>query len=222
MFRRISLQWQNLGTDPDERRENAIAIAKTFAREFPADRRSPRLLAEAESLCDNHPEEKAPLIAEAMALSKEDSISQRLQDDKNRLELLGKQVDLSFESTKGQIVDLSKEKGNVVAVVFWSAESAPSLIWLRYFCQYASGVSSLKVMGISLDTNRADLNAAMQALHINWPVNYDGKGWQNAIARKYGINALPTLWLIDREGRLASLNARDNYVLKINELLLKK
>jgi hypothetical protein len=64
--------------------------------------------------------------------------------------------------------------------------------------------------------------AAMEALQISWPVDYDGKGWQNTIARKFGVNTLPTLWLIDREGRLVSLNARDNYELKINGLLLRK
>jgi hypothetical protein len=222
MFRRISLQWQNLGNNPDQRRENAIATARTFAAAFPSDRRSPRLLAEAESLCDNHPEEKAKLIAEALALSKEEALTQRLQDDQKRLDLLGKPVDLSFISTDGQRVDLSKNRGSVTAVVFWSAESAPSLIWLRYFCQYASEIPALKIIGISLDSNRTDLMAAMQALRITWPVAYDGKGWQNGIARKFGINALPTLWLIDREGRLAALNARDNYELKINGLLLKK
>jgi hypothetical protein len=222
MFRRISLQWQNLGNNPDQRRENAIATARTFASAFPADRRSPRLLAEAESLCDNHPEEKAKLIAAALALSKEEALTQRLQDDQKRLDLLGKTVDISFTSTDGKQVDLAQDRGSVTAVVFWSAESAPSLIWLRYFCQYASGIPALKVIGISLDTNRADLMAAMQALRITWPVAYDGKGWQNEIARKFGINALPTLWLIDRDGRLAALNARDNYELKINGLLLKK
>jgi hypothetical protein len=222
MFRRISLQWQNLGNNPDQRRENAIATARTFAAAYPADRRAPRLLAEAESLCDNHPEEKSKLIEEAQKLSKEESLNQRLEDDKKRLDLLGKKVDLSFIATDGRQVDLTQTRGSVTAVVFWSAESAPSLIWLRYFCQYASGVPALKVVGISLDTNRADLTAAMQALRISWPVAYDGKGWQNEIARKFGINALPTLWLIDREGRLAALNARDNYELKVNELLLKK
>lgn len=222
MFRRISLQWQNLGSDPDQRRENAIAMARTFAMEFPQDRRSPRLLAEAESLCDNHPEEKAPLIEEALLLSKDEILTQRLQDDKKRLSLLGKQIDLSFLSINGKPFDLSKEKGNVVAVIFWSAESAPSLIWLQYFCKYALNIPSLKIVGISLDTNRSDLSAAMEALQITWPVAYDGKGWGNSIARQFGINTLPTLWLIDRKGRLATLNARDNYQLKINELLIKK
>ncbi|MCX6959793.1 MAG: thioredoxin-like domain-containing protein [Verrucomicrobia bacterium] len=222
MFRRISLQWQNLGNTPDQRRENAIASANSFAQAFPEDRRSPRLLAEAASLCDNHPEQKSPLIERAMALSKDDGLTQRLQDDRKRLDQLGKPVDLAFRTSDGRSFDLSKELGHVVAVVFWSAESAPSLVWMSHFARYATEVPSLEVVSVSLDKDANNLYAAMRALKINWPVAFDGKGWHNAIARKFGINALPTLWLIDRQGCLRFLNARDNYELRINELLLHK
>ena len=222
MFRRISLQWQNLGNTPDQRRENAIASANSFAQAFPEDRRSPRLLAEAASLCDNHPEQKSPLIERAMALSKDDGLTQRLQDDRKRLDQLGKPVDLAFRTSDGRSFDLNKELGHVVAVVFWSAESAPSLVWMSHFARYAAEVPALEVVSVSLDKDANNLNAAMKALKITWPVAFDGKGWQNAIARKFGINALPTLWLIDRQGCLRFLNARDNYELRINELLLHK
>jgi len=222
MFRRISLQWQNLGNTPDTRRENAIASARIFAQSFPEDRRAPRLLAEAASLCDNHPEQKSPLIEQAMALAKgkDESLTQRLQDDRKRLDQLGKPVDLSFRTSTGQSFDLSKERGHVVAVVFWSAESAPSLVWMSHFARYAAEVPALKVVTVSLDKDVADLNAAMRSLGITWPVAFDGKGWQNSIARKFGINALPTLWLIDKQRFLRFLNARDNYDLRIKELLL--
>lgn len=224
MFRRISLQWQNLGNTPDQRRENAIASARTFAQSFQQDRRAPRLLAEAASLCDNHPEQKSPLIEQAMALAmgKDESLTQRLQDDRRRLDQLDKPVDLAFRDSDGNSFDLAKERGHVVAVVFWSAESAPSLVWMSHFARYASEVPALKVVTVSLDKDAADLNAAMRSLGITWPVAFDGKGWQNTIARKFGINALPTLWLIDKQGRLRFLNARDNYELKIKELLLHK
>ncbi len=221
MFRRISLQWQNLGSDPDQRRERAVTSAKVFAAEFPQDRRSARLLAEAASLCDNHPEEKRPLVEQALLLSKDESLTQHLQDDIKRLDQLGHPVALTFTATDGRIVDLSKYRGKVVALLFWAAESAPSLVWLKDFSTYASGVADLKVIGISLDQDQTDLDSAMKAMQITWPVAFDGKGWKNSIARQFGINVLPTLWLIDKEGCLQSLNARDNYQFAINELLLR-
>jgi hypothetical protein len=219
MFRRISLQWQNLGSDPDQRREKAVTSAREFSSEFPQDRRAARLLAEAATLCDNHPEEKRPLVEKALSISQDEALTQRLKDDIKRLDQLGNTVNLSFQSLDGQNIDLSSYRGEVVALVFWAAESVPSLLWMKDFTTYASGVPGLQVVGISLDQDRADLDAAIKTLKITWPTGFDGKGWKNSVARQLGINALPTLWLIDKQGRLQYLNARDNYQFTINELL---
>lgn len=221
-FRRISLQWQNLGDTPDLRRENAVASAEKFALEFPGDRRAPRLLAEAESLCDNHPEEKARLVDQALALSHDEPMTKRLLDDRRRLDLLGKALDLSFTGIDGRNVNLAACRGKVTALVFWSAESAPSLVWMNYFRKFADGIPGLAVVTVSLDTDENDLRAAMNSLGIGaWPVAFDGKGWKNTIARRFGINVLPTLWLLDKQGRLQALNARENYENRIRELLLR-
>ena len=221
MFRRISLQWQDLGDTADQRRENAVANARSFAAAFPKDRRAPRLLAEAAALCNAHPELKSRLLEEAIPLCSEETLLERLRDDRKQLDLLGKPVDLAFTATDGTKVDLGKQRGRVTAVIFWSSESAPSLVWLGYFAKFAAEVPGLEVVTVSLDRNQADLTAAMRSLGIAWPTAFDGKGWQNSIAREFGINTIPTLWLIDKKGRLAFLNARDTYELKIRELLLK-
>lgn len=222
MFRRITLHWQDLGDTPDTRRENARSLALNFAQAYPQDRRSARLLAEASDLSNQHPAEKRKLLDLALSLCAEESLLQRLRDDRMQLEQLGKPVDLAFTATDGTKVDLAAGRGSVTAVVFWSAESAPSLVWMGYFAKYAESVPSLRVVTVSLDRNRADLDAAMNSMNLHWPTAFDGGGWQNALARKFGINTLPTLWLIDRKGNLACLNARENYQLKINELLLYK
>jgi len=221
MFRRISLQWQDLGTTPDVRRENAVANARTFAATFPKDRRSPRLLAEAASLCNTHPQIKRMLLEEASALNQDDAISQRLADERKQLDQLDKPVDLSFIAVDGTKVDLANEHGQVTALVFWSAESGPSLVWMKYFAKFAVEQPGLRVVTVSLDRNKADLIAAMHSLNITWPTAFDGKGWENGIARRFGINTLPTLWLINRKGTLSYLNARDSYEHRIRELLLQ-
>lgn len=221
MFRRITLEWQDLGDTPDTRRGNARALAMQFSQAYPQDRRSARLLAEAADLSNYHPGEKKKLIELALSLCTEESLLQRLKDDQLQLQQLSRPVDLRFTATDGTKVDLTEERGRVTAVVFWSAESAPSLVWMGYFAKFAVGVPGLRVVTVSLDRNRADLDAAMRSLHLLWPTAFDGQGWQNAIARKFGINTLPTLWLIDRKGNLAFLNARDTYQHGIEELFRK-
>ena len=36
----------------------------------------------------------------------------------------------------------------------------------------------------------------------------DGHGWSGEAVRALGVNALPTVWVLDRDGNLLSLNAR--------------
>ena len=37
----------------------------------------------------------------------------------------------------------------------------------------------------------------------------DGHAWEGELVRSLGINTLPTVWVLDRKGRLLTLNARD-------------
>jgi hypothetical protein len=222
MFRRITLQWQDLGDTPDLRRQNSRNLALQFSGAFPDDRRAARLLTEAAALSNARPAEKSELLAKASSLCRDEGLGQRVRDDMLQIDQLGKPVDIDFTSIDGTKVDLASQRGRVTAVVFWAAESAPSVVWMKYFAKFADGVPALRVVTVSLDRNREDLDAAMHSLRLTWPTAFDGKGWQNAVARKYGINTLPTLWLLDKQGRLSQLNSRDCYELKVNELLLKK
>jgi len=53
-----------------------------------------------------------------------------------------------------------------------------------------------------------------------WPQLFDATkpGW-NALATGYGINAIPTMFLIDRKGVLRSVTARENLEDMIPKLL---
>ena len=54
---------------------------------------------------------------------------------------------------------------------------------------------------------------------MTWPVACDGKGWESPLVRGLGINALPTVWLLDAHGRLRSLNALESAVAQARQLL---
>ena len=45
----------------------------------------------------------------------------------------------------------------------------------------------------------------------SWPTNFEGTGWQSAIARPMGINSLPTVFILDKAGILRAINAQENY-----------
>ena len=64
------------------------------------------------------------------------------------------------------------------------------------------------VIGISLDNDETQLRDFLKKNEIPWRQVYSGKGWESPVARQYGIYAIPNMWLIDKEGKLISNNAR--------------
>ena len=62
-------------------------------------------------------------------------------------------------------------------------------------------------------------NSRFRELHADWPTHFDGLGCTWAFPRSLGINALPTVWMIDKKGILRSINARANYETWIRQLL---
>lgn len=74
-------------------------------------------------------------------------------------------------------------------------------------------------MGISLDENRDDVVRFLAARLVPWPQFFDGQGCKNRFGRELGIQSLPTLWLVDRQGLLRDLNARSALEDKVRRLL---
>jgi len=89
----------------------------------------------------------------------------------------------------------------------WSPPSMAKLDWVRELGARFPA-RDVKMLGISLDENQAALAANLAAHKITWPVFFDGKGWESPLVRSLGINALPTLWIVDQKGNLRALNAR--------------
>lgn len=65
-----------------------------------------------------------------------------------------------------------------------------------------------EVIGVSLDKNEAELRDFTQKHNIPWIQVYDGKGWKTELAQFFGINSLPSQWLIDRDGNILSVGTR--------------
>lgn len=220
-FQRVCLYLQSQRESTDRMREAMILAARNYLAKYPGDRRGPRLLVEVASICDESPVEKRRLLEQALILTREDELKNRITDDLKRLEALGKPLAMKLPAIKGGEIDLEKLKGNVVVVIFWSAESPHSLLWMREFRRSWENLpkAGLKVVTISLDTDRAALEEKLAAVQANWPTHFDGRGWEGPFVRSLGINALPTVWVVDKKGVLRTINARNNYETIIRQLL---
>jgi len=220
-FARASLSMQKQKDNSERVRESIIWSARNFTAKYPGDRRGPRLLVEAATVCDEVPNQKRDLLEEALRVTDEEPLKRRIADDLRRLDLLGKPLELKMTALGGGEIDLFKLRGNVVVLIFWSVDSPHSLLWLRDFRSSWETLprDRIRVVTVSLDENQRTLDSRLRELRADWPTHFDGMGWHSPIARSLGINALPAVWILDKKGILRSINARSSYEAWIHQLL---
>ena len=231
-FQRITITMQTVNIAASARpgetamaRNTILESAQNFAGNFPDDRRAARLLAEAATLLDAQPARKRKVLDQAAKLARDDGTRRRIEDDLKRVDLLGKEADVSFPTVQGRDFSLAAQKGRVVALVFWAGWSPPSVAWLAEFAKFSRSLPQgvLSVATVSLDTKEANCTKTLEALALSfWPTAYSGSGWDDPLARRLGINALPTVFVFDKAGRLRSLNARRDYEPLIRQLLAEE
>jgi peroxiredoxin len=106
------------------------------------------------------------------------------------------------KTTAGQPVDFPQDyKGKIVLLDFWATwcppcrAEVPNLVsaYQRYHSQ------GFEVLGVSLDQANSAQKLAQftEQHHMPWPQVYDGKFWDAAVAKKYGIHSIPQPILVD-------------------------
>ena len=80
----------------------------------------------------------------------------------------------------------------------------------------------LEIVGISLDDDEGRLKKFTEDNDMPWPQYYDGLGWQNRLAVKFGVGSIPAMWIVDKEGNLADLNAGSDLPGKVKKFLAQE
>ena len=220
-FARISLFMRRMRADDASARNSLTDMVTAFQKAFPRDRRLAPLLVELATVYDADPAKKTGLLKEAQPLATDEELKQRIDDDLKRVAMLGKPLELKFTPVRGSPFDAREQRGKIVLIVFFADWSPPSMETLRQVQQGVKLLSPEKFqpVGISLDENREALAANLKSQGLAWPVYCDGKGWESPLVRSFGINSLPTVWLLDRQGNLRTLNARNDAAAMARKLM---
>jgi thiol-disulfide isomerase/thioredoxin len=98
-----------------------------------------------------------------------------------------------------QSLSLSSLRGNVVYVDFWASWCVPCRLSMpaldaMYRRNRARGFS---VVGVNKDVSNADAERFLKRVSVTFPLVRDG---EDAVARAFGVKAMPSGYLVDRKG----------------------
>jgi hypothetical protein len=221
-FTRIS-QWMRRNRFPDAtKRKELLAAAREFGQRYPNDIRAPRLLVEVATQFDREPEVKRSILTDAGRLTKDPELTQRIGDEMRKLGLLGRKLEMGFSDIGGRPFKMEQQRGRPLVLLYFSEASTSSLNAWKTLNEVLSRHSNVVKVAVSLDENRAAMDRARQSFSGGWTVAWDGLGWGSPLARRWGINALPTVWLVDSQGKLVSLNALEDLEGQLRELDAKR
>lgn len=132
-------------------------------------------------------------------------------------------LNMAFTTLDNTEFQLEKLRGKVVLIDFWASWCKPcinELPHLRTMLEKYNKVG-FEIVGICLDSESAlqRVKEIIQENKIAWPQRFEGKGFNNDSYRLlFGLNSLPTVWLLNKSGKIVSTDARGAKL----ELLIQK
>lgn len=112
--------------------------------------------------------------------------------------------DIDLETLEGKTIHLGDYKGKVIVLIF-SDFNCPTSLWEidKVIAVYNNNKKNNVVfIGINLDSKKDDYIKGIKKFNIPWLMVSDQKSWESAPVLKYGVNGVPSHFVINEQGKI--------------------
>lgn len=216
-FRKILAEYALKSEDADA---NLIATQKTllenleaFVKQYPDSDEAPDALIQLANVNEFNADEDAAKSYYGQLAEKypNSSPGKKAAGALRRLDLVGKTLELKGQGLDGKPVDVASLRGKTVLVVFWASWANQAMRDLAELKKVAEKYQAkgFAVVGVNLDNDR---NGAVTVINDQglsaWPQIHEAGGIEGRPAQEFGIMSLPTMFLVDPQGKVLSRGIR--------------
>ena len=211
--------------------EQAMAAVDEFIKAAPKDERGAELLFYL-GQADTNPERQLQQFRRAAAEPYAGTVYGKLANGSAiQVAGIGKPFELSFQDlTGGKPIDVARDfKGKIVVIYFWATWCAPCIAELPEYNKLSATYNNrgVEFIGVSRDAPESEgglaaLKKCIEENKITWPQYYPGDGPDGVFTSKWGIMVAPTIFILDRDGKLASTTASGKLKSVLDEMLNKE
>ncbi|HET6883741.1 MAG TPA: redoxin family protein [Pirellulales bacterium] len=123
-----------------------------------------------------------------------------------RLDSVGRRLSLKGTSLTGKTVDLASFRKKVVLIQYWATWCGPCKEDMQQIKDALAkyGKDGFAVISISLDNNKDEVAAYLKSHSLPWTHIYETGGLDSRLANELGVLTLPTMLLIDQDGKVVN------------------
>jgi len=123
-----------------------------------------------------------------------------------RLDSVGKTLKLHGAGLTGKTVDLAQLRKKVVLIQYWATWCEPCKADLETIKDVLAkyGKDGFTVVSISLDNKKEDVTAYLKKHSLPWTHIFEPGGLDSRLANELGVLTLPTMLLVDQDGKVVN------------------